>query len=92
MDIYSKLAERIIKEQEGIIGPIALEQAQKVPGLVLHWDAHEVELSGDEKDIVDKLIIQYKALFGEASVRVCKDAVQDLIAQVPQGQIPSLLS
>ena len=33
MDILSQIAEKIIKEQENIIGPVALEQAQKVPGL-----------------------------------------------------------
>lgn len=91
MDIYSRLAVKIISEQESIIGPIALEQAQKIPGLSLHWENHNVELQGDEKAIVDKLIIQYQSLFGEASVRVCKDAVRDLLPEVPQGQVPSLL-
>ena len=91
MDIYGKITVKIIQEQEGIIGPIALEQAKKVPGLVLHWDIHEVELNGDEKSIVDQLIGQYKHLFGQASVEVCKEAVKDLLRDVPQNQRPLLL-
>jgi len=33
MDIWTQMAERIIREQEIIIGPIAIEQAKKVMGL-----------------------------------------------------------
>jgi len=33
MDIWTQMAERIIREQEIIIGPIAIEQAKKVDGL-----------------------------------------------------------
>ena len=52
MDIFAKIAEKIIREQEGIIGPVALEQAGKVPGLTLNWPKHEVVLVGDKKEIV----------------------------------------
>ncbi len=92
MDIYAQLTVRIIQGQEEIIGPIALEQALKVPGLTVHWENKEVELLGDEKTIVDNLIVQYRSLFGDASVRVCKEAVLDLIRDIPQGEVPSLLA
>ena len=63
----------IIREQEGIIGPVALEQARKVPGLKLDWPKHEVVLEGNKKEIVEKLVEQYEYLFGQASVEVCKN-------------------
>ena len=91
MDIFAKIAEKIIREQEGIIGPVALEQAGKVPGLTLNWLKHEVVLVGDKKEIIEKLVEQYEHLFGQASVEVCKDAVKDIVSSIPQNQMPQFL-
>lgn len=91
MDIYSQIAEKIIKEQENVIGPIALEQAKKVPGLTINWDKHEVVISGNKKDIVDALVDKYKNLFGQASVEVCRDAVRGITSSVPKSDLPVLL-
>ncbi len=92
MDIFAQLAERIIKEQESIIGPIALEQARKVPGLEVDWQKKEVKIQGDEKAAVEQLIEKYRDFFGNASVEVCRDAVKSIIDKVPQGELPPLLS
>ncbi len=87
----AQLAQKIIKEQENVIGPIALEQAKKVPGLTINWDKHEVSLSGNEKDILDQLVNSYKHLFGQASVEVCRDAIKGLLKSIPVDKIPSQL-
>ena len=91
MDIFGQLAERIIKEQEGIIGPIALEQARKVQGLTVDWQKHEIAFEGNKKDLVEKLVEQYQGLFGQASVEACKEAVKGIISDVPKDQVPQLL-
>lgn len=91
MDIFQKMVDRIIKEQVDIIGPLAVEQAQKVPGLSVNWQKHEVILQGNKTEIVEKLIEKYKSLFGQASVEACKEAVNELIAQVPKDQLPGAL-
>jgi len=91
MDIFAQIVEKIIKEQETIIGPVALEQARKVSGLIINWEKHEVKLEGDKKEIVEKLVEQYEYLFGKASVEVCKDAVKNLLPKIPQDQRPQLL-
>lgn len=91
MDIFGQMAERIIKEQEGIIGPVALEQASKVAGLKINWQNHEIAFNGNKTDIVEKLVEQYEGLFGQASVEACKEAVRGIIADVPKDQIPPLL-
>ena len=91
MDILEQAAEKIIEEQEKIIGPIALEQAKKVPGLSIDLQKHEVKIEGDQKEILQKLVEQYQHLFGQASVEVCKDAVKDIIKQAPSDKIPSLI-
>jgi len=91
MDIFAQIAEKIIKEQETIIGPVALEQARKVSGLTINWDKHEVKLEGDKKEIVEKLVEQYEYLFGQASVEVCKDAAKGLLPKIPHYQMPQML-
>ena len=85
------MVQKIIKEQESIIGPVALEQARKVPGLKVNWEKHEVILEGNQKEIIEKLVEQYEYLFGRASVEVCKDAVKSLLSKIPQDKIPTLL-
>ena len=69
----------------------ALQQAQKVKGLKVDLKNHDISFSGDKTEIVEDLIEQYKKLFGQASVEMCKDAVKGIITQVPASQVPPLL-
>ena len=91
MDIFAQLAQRIIKEQENIIGPVALEQARKVSGITIDWAKREVAIDGDETEILEKLIESYQHFFGQASVEVCREAVRPILSEVPKDKIPRLL-
>jgi hypothetical protein len=91
MDIFSQMAQKIIKEQEGIIGPIALEQAKKVAGLSVDVQKNEISLRGNKTEVLEHLVEKYKELFGQTSIEVCKDAVRTLLKQVPAEQVPALL-
>jgi hypothetical protein len=91
MDIFAQLVEKIIKEQENIIGPVAYEQATKVKGLKLDPKTHKVTLEGNKKEILDHLVKQYEALFGRSSVEVCRSAVRGIISKAPKDQVPSSL-
>lgn len=90
--IFDQISIRIIKEQEMIIGPLAWDEARKVAGVNIVDQANgQVSLSGDAKNILDQLVAQYARLFGQASTEACKEAVQDLIVDLPQDQIPNSL-
>lgn len=91
MDVYAQIAEKIIKQQESIIGPVAIEQAKQISGLKVNWDKHEVSISGNEASVIDKLVDKYKELFGQISVEVCKEAASSLIGQLPAGGTPQTL-
>ena len=91
MDIFDQMAQSIIKEQEGVIGPVALEQAKKVSGLTVNWEKHDIEIKGNKTMVLEHLVEQYKHLFGQASVEVCKDAVRSMLVKVPKEQVPALL-
>lgn len=91
LDIFSQIPLRIIKEQELVIGSLAWDEARKVSGLIVDQAHSSVSLSGDSKDIINRLVAQYERLFGKASHEVCKEAVQDLLAEIPPEEIPSSL-
>ena len=91
MDVYAQIAEKIIEQQENIIGPIAIERAKTVTGLKVNWDKHQVSVTGNEQAVIDKLVEQYKDLFGKISVEVCKEAASKLISQLPADKQPASL-
>ena len=89
---FDQIVLRIIKEQEAIIGPLAWEEARAVPGIIADQKTGSVQLQGsDVRQIIDNLVFQYERIFGKASHEVCKDAVQDLLAELPTDQIPDSL-
>jgi hypothetical protein len=92
MTIFDQISVRIIKEQELIIGPVAWDEAKKVVGFhVIDQGKGEVSLDGDAKQVLNNLVAQYAKLFGRASNEVCKEVVQDLIAELPKDQVPASL-
>lgn len=91
MDILAQIAQKIIQEQEKIIGPIALEQAKKVEGLSVDWDKREVKLAGDEKIVLENLVKKYQSLFGRASVEVCKEALESIPDKSSINNLPEIL-
>ncbi len=91
-DIFDQIVARIIEQQEAIIGPIAIEQAKLVKELKINWQQqHDVDISGSPQVAVDELVEQYKELFGQIAVETCKEAVKQLLTQVPTNQQPKSL-
>lgn len=90
MDVYEQAAEKIIKEQESVIGPLALEQARQVSGLQVDQSNH-VSFKGNKIDTLDRLVAQYRQLFGQTSVEVCKVATHNILSKLPSQEVPSLL-
>ncbi len=92
LTIFDQISIRIIKEQELVIGPLAWEEAKKVSGFrVINKDKGEVAFDGDPKEVLNRLVAQYSRLFGQISKEVCKEAVQDLLADLPKEDVPNSL-
>lgn len=90
-DILEQIAQKIIEQQENIIGPVAVEQARQVSGLAIDWPEHAVTIEGDGRAAIDKLMKQYKELFGQIAEQVSKEAVANLTAQLAPDQVPDSL-
>ncbi len=91
MDVYSEIAQKIIAEQETIIGPVAVEKAKEVVGLKVDWKNKTVVITGEPKKIIDNLVVVYKELFGQISVEVCKDALRKIPENLSPEQVPASL-
>ena len=90
-DIYNQLAKSIIEHQEAIMGPVAVQQAMQVQNMSVDWGAKSVVIKADPLMAIDKLVDQYKVLFGQISVEVCKEAVGRLAQQLTPEQMPASL-
>lgn len=88
---FQILIKAIIVSQQAVVGPLAVQTANKVTGLKISSDLGSVDLSGDENKILENLVHQYKTLFGQASVEVCKDAVRPIVAKMKDISIPQIL-
>jgi hypothetical protein len=91
MDVFEQIVVKIIKSQEDIIGPVAIEQAKRVPHLKVDWDKKTINIDGDETKAVNQLVDIYKELFGQISVEVSKEAASSLVGRVPADQLPEAL-
>ena len=90
-DLYAQIAVKIIQGQEAIIGPVAVEQAQRVPNLTIDWTVHSVAMTGNQVEVIQALIEKYKELFGQISVEVSKQAAASLLSQLPANGLQELL-
>ncbi len=91
MEIYTQIVQNIIQHQEAIIGPVAIEQAERIPHLQINWPKREINIAGDPLPVIDDLVRSYSQLFGQISVEVSKDAVAPLLRQLHPGQLPHTL-
>lgn len=89
--LFDQIAEKIIEQQEAIIGPVAIEQAKRVKELKIDWPKHDVDISGSPQAAIDELVAQYKELFGQIAVETCKEAVARYVNQLPAEQQPKSL-
>ena len=89
--LFGQIAEKIIEQQEAIIGPVAVERAKSVSGLSIDWPQHDVDVAGDPQAVIDNLVSQYKELFGQIAVETCRDAVSRYVLQLPVEQRPHSL-
>lgn len=91
MSTTADLAKSIIREQAVIIGPVAWEEAGKVTGLRIDLNTHQVNVEGNSREVLERLVGQYERLFGRASREVCREAVRPFLSQVSQEEIPAVL-
>mgnify|MGYP001607364152 CR=1 FL=1 len=91
--VLQNIVQVIIEHQQDIIGPLALVQASKVPGIKIEsGNKIEVMLTQNNPEIIlSNLVKQYEELFGLASIEVCTDAVKEMKPSVSPNELPEIL-
>jgi hypothetical protein len=90
--VFAEMSSNIIKQQQLIIGPmLALEQARHVEGLTVDPNTYVCTITGNGREVIDKLIEQYREFFGHAAVEVCREATSQFMSRLPEGEKPNLL-
>lgn len=90
MDPFVRGVSQIIKEQQAIIGPVALDQAKRVAGLEVSG-VDDVKITGNKKEVLENLVNQYAKLFGQASIEVCKEAFSIVSDKINPTEVPDIL-
>ena len=90
MSLFEDMASKIIKEQQTIIGPLALREANKVVGLKV-TSIDNIVIEGNSKEILQKLVEQYAKLFGNASIQLCREVTEQYSSDIPDADKPDFL-
>ncbi len=91
-NILTQIILAIIKRQEKVAGAIAWEEAKSVEGLrIVDQNEGKFVVTGDFREVINKLVGRYRALFGDLAVQVSKDAAQHFVATLPAGEVPEIL-
>lgn len=94
MGDITTVIESIIVSQQNVMGPLALEQANTVHGLLVDESGKvKITLKKDAspKDLLQSLVKKYEQLFGRASIEVCKDAIKESGVKLDEKDIPDIL-
>jgi hypothetical protein len=85
------VVKSIVNEQLSIMGPLAIEQANKVPGLNVSSDLNLVKINGTPDQIITDLVSQYEKLFGKASIEACRESIKQILPKLSTRDIPKFL-
>ncbi len=76
METYIEIVKSIVSSQMAIIGPMAIEEANKIEGLSLDPKLENISITVIKpEEAIKKLIEQYASLFGAISIEVSKEAI-----------------
>lgn len=79
----------IVNKMEGIIGPIAIMLANKVPGLTA--SSYKVAITGDPEKVTTDLLNSYKKVIGASAVTIAQKSVASLLHEYPNLKVPKEL-
>ncbi|MBI5139102.1 hypothetical protein HZA26_00615 [Candidatus Nomurabacteria bacterium] len=80
-DKYKALLSEIIAKQSVILGPeISVLKARNVPGITVSANGVVTDISGDYRQILEKLVDEYVALSG----MIVKNALSSVFAKYPE--------
>ncbi len=90
MDKYNRAIVTIINEQKLIIGPLAVNVAQRSNGLRVVSET-SIDIVGDPKIALSDLVQEYSKIFGATSIKVSRDALKRMSPNLSPEELPEIL-
>ncbi|MDQ3098249.1 MAG: hypothetical protein M3Q44_00695 [bacterium] len=93
MDAYVEIVKSIIKSQMAIIGPMAVDEANKIEGLTIDNKLEKIAVTGGNPEkTIKQLIEQCALLFGSISIEVSNEAITSVVKNKQLNiNVPTLL-
>lgn len=88
MAALDAVASAIIEGQRAVMGPVAVNLAQRVPGITIDAGG-DVSVAGDGITAIEHLVQQYSSVTGKLGVRMCFQAARPVLDRYPDVAIPS---
>lgn len=87
---YKQAILSIVKEQSLIVGPLAVTLLNDLSAFLL-LNGSDVDIKSDPIDVLERVVSQYKKVFGQASVEVCRKVVSNPSFQFQPSELPRIL-
>lgn len=81
IETYKRIIKQMIMDQEKIVGPLALMQANDVSDLSISEDYSEIVVARNPDEIFTDLVKRYESLFGLASVEMLRASANKVIEE-----------
>ncbi len=91
--LYNKIAARIIKQQEELIGSIAWTLARKVTGITIAKTntPEDVVIADTPKEVINSLVAVCEFIWGRLGKMQCIEATADITRSMRTEDIPDSL-
>jgi hypothetical protein len=85
---YDDVATAIVQGQRKMVGQVAIQLAQKAPGVSVDAEGNAT-ITGDGAAAIDALVKEYSAITGQLGVRMCYQAAEPALKRHPDVTVPS---
>lgn len=87
-EVYTGLLTRIIENEQSFYGNLAIEIFRKINGLDISSDGKILAISGDLKDVIRDIVVEYKKFDGDLSLKLIKSILEAYKSSYPGIDFP----
>ncbi len=85
---YEDVVRGVVGKIEGIIGPVAVKQAESVENLSVK---PAVSIDGDPIKVIDRLLDKYTLLIGPVALTIARAGIREILEKNPKMKLPARL-
>jgi len=78
---YEELVRQLIRGTQKLLGPMAIAAANNVPDLLVSPDCKTIEITGDEKEVIQALISTYERVVGPITKVIVEEEIKKTLTR-----------